>query len=151
VLDLAARVDAFVAAFNANDLDAVMGFFADDAVYRPGDGTEHRGKAAIRAAFAPQFGGAYGAMRFDEIDRLLDATARKVAIRWICRHDLSGRKGATIALPLRLFYRALMRGSRAGWHGLDVFHFDETGAIVGKFSYVSATRPRLERDLGMEL
>src|SRR5512143_3887110 len=38
-------------AFNANDLDRVMTFFSDDAVYQPGDGKTHKGKAAIHAAF----------------------------------------------------------------------------------------------------
>jgi ketosteroid isomerase-like protein len=79
--DLGARIDAFVEAFNVNDIDAVMTFFHDAAVYRPGDGKEHHGKAAIRRAFEPQFSGAYGEMRFDEIDRLLDSKSRKAAFR----------------------------------------------------------------------
>lgn len=82
--DFRARIAAFVEAFNVNDLDAVMTFFSDDAVYRPGNGQEHHGKAAIRQAFLPQFSGAYGKMRFDELDRLVDEPARKATIRWIC-------------------------------------------------------------------
>ena len=39
----------FVDGFNTNSLDEVMAFFADDAVYEPGDGRTHRGRAAIRA------------------------------------------------------------------------------------------------------
>jgi NADPH-dependent 2,4-dienoyl-CoA reductase/sulfur reductase-like enzyme len=148
-MDVAARIDAFVAAFNDNDLDAVMTYFADDAVYRPGDGTEHHGLAEIRRAFAPQFAGAFGRMRFDEIDRLVDPIARKASIRWICRHDLG--YGAGIPAPMRLFYRLLIGGTRAGWHGLDVFHFDDAGRITGKFSYVTAKRPLLERTLGAAL
>jgi ketosteroid isomerase-like protein len=146
--DLGARIDAFVEAFNVNDLDAVMTFFNDAAVYRPGDGKEHHGKAAIRRAFEPQFSGAYGKMRFDEIDRLLDSKSGKAAIRWICRHDVGGPNGRAIPLPMRLLYRLLMRGERAGWHGLDVFHFDPAGMISAKFSYVSARHPLLEPDLG---
>ncbi len=51
-------LDAWFDAWNANDLDRVMTFFAENAVYRPGDGSEHRGKAAVRRAFEPQFRGA---------------------------------------------------------------------------------------------
>lgn len=65
-------IDAFVEAFNVNDLDRVMSFFSTDAIYRPGDGSEHRGPAAIRRAFEPQFRGDFGAMSFDEYDRLID-------------------------------------------------------------------------------
>ncbi len=59
--------------------------FSDDSIYQPGDGKTHRGKAEIRAAFEPQFNGAFGAMRFDENDRLFDAEKRKRVIRWVCR------------------------------------------------------------------
>ena len=45
---------AFVDGFNTNSLDDVMSFFADDAVYEPGDGRTHRGRDAIREAFRPQ-------------------------------------------------------------------------------------------------
>jgi uncharacterized protein (TIGR02246 family) len=75
-LSIATLVDTFTAAFNRNDLDAVMTAFAEDAEYRPGDGSSHRGPAAICKAFAPQFAGAFGAMRFDPEDQLVDETAR---------------------------------------------------------------------------
>jgi hypothetical protein len=40
-------------------------------------------------------------------------------------------------------------GKRAGWYGTDIFHFDEQGQIVGKFSYANyGPRPHLRRDLG---
>ena len=41
----------FVAAFNRNDLDTVMSFFAEDAVYDEFNGARNEGKEAIRAAF----------------------------------------------------------------------------------------------------
>ena len=50
----------FTDAFNREDLDAVMAFFADDAVYDEFDGQRRVGKAAIRAAFEPQFRGDFG-------------------------------------------------------------------------------------------
>jgi uncharacterized protein (TIGR02246 family) len=148
---LRARINAFVDAFNVNNLDAVMTFFSNDAVYRPGDGKEHRGKAAIRKAFQPQFSGAYGKMRFDELDRLVDEEARKATIRWICHHDFRGAYGARVPLLMRTFYRLLMQSERGGWQGLDVFHFDAAGYIVGKFSYSEASRPLLDRKYGVPL
>jgi len=48
----------FVDGFNRNDLDSVMSFFADDAIYDEFNGKRNVGKAAIRAAFEPQFTGA---------------------------------------------------------------------------------------------
>lgn len=146
--DLRARIAAFVEAFNVNDLDAVMTFFSDDAVYRPGNGKEHRGKAAIRQAFLPQFSGAYGKMRFDELDRLVDEPARKATIRWICRHDFSGGHGAQMPRLMRACYRLLIRSGQGGWQGVDVFHFDAAGLIVAKFSYCEASRPLLARKYG---
>ena len=45
----------FLDAFNRNDLDGVMSFFTDDAVYEELHGKVNEGKHAIREAFAPQF------------------------------------------------------------------------------------------------
>lgn len=147
---VAAVLDRFHAAFNAGDLDQVMTFFAPDAVYRPGDGSEHRGPAAIRAAFAPQFAGALGAMRFDVEDRFVDEASRKACVRWICRHDLRGAAGRRAPLWLRLLVGA-RHGGRVGWYGVDVFHLDEAGRIRGKFTYAGYDRPQLRRELGVAL
>lgn len=144
------RLAAFTEAFNRCDLDAVMEAFADDAEYRPGDGKVHRGQAAIRAAFAPQFGGAFGAMRFDLEDQLVDEGTRKAALRWVCRHDLGGAHGKKVPVLLRLAVR-LRHGARVGWEGVDVFHFDEAGQITRKLTYAGYVRPRLERSLGVAL
>lgn len=149
-LSIAALLDAFTAAFNRNDLDAVMAAFAEDAEYRPGDGSTHRGRAAIRQAFAPQFAGAFGAMRFDPEDQLVDEAARKAALRWICRHDFSGAHGRKVPRLLKLALRA-RHGTRLGWHGVDVFHFDAAGKITGKYTYANYDRPKLERTLGVAL
>ena len=140
-------IDAFVEAFNRNDLDAVMHAFADDAVYLPGDGKEHRGRAAIRTALEAQFAGAYGRMHFDEHDRLEDSSARKLAIRWTCRHDIAGPRPAR--RRLRLLQRAMRPfvGTRFGWEGIDVFHFDVAGKIRGKFTYANYPVPLLRRAL----
>ncbi|MFD9698744.1 YybH family protein [Lentzea sp. NPDC059081] len=142
---LSATVDEFVEAFNDNDLDRVMGFFADDAEYEPGDGAKHRGRAAIRAEFAPQFAGRYGAMRFDVHDKLVDEQGRRAAIRWACRIDTSGPRARAVTPALRL-WGLLRYGSRMVWQGMDVFHFDADGLIVGKYSYANFKIPPMKRD-----
>lgn len=141
-------IDAFVEAFNVNDLDRVMSFFSTDAIYRPGDGSEHRGPAAIRRAFEPQFRGDFGAMSFDEHDRLIDEAGRKATIRWVCRHDLTIAKPSGLRQRLQHGVIGLVAGRRFGWEGLDVFHFDEAGCIVGKYTYANYSWPRLCRKLG---
>ena len=140
-------LDAFTAAFNRNDLDEVMTFFAADAIYRPGDGSEHRGVDAIRAAFSPQFAGRLGAMRFDVEDLLVDEASRKATSRWVCRHDVSGSYGRHMPVVQRLALR-VRYGARLGWRGVDVFHFDAGGKISGKFTYANYDRPQLRSDLG---
>lgn len=144
-------IDRFVEAFNVNDLERAMASFAEDAVYRPGDGSEHRGPAAIRAAFEPQFRNAYGAMRFDEHDRLIDEASSKAAIRWICRHDLAGARTKTLGQLLQRIVVGLIVGRRFGWEGVDIFHFNSAGLIVGKFTYANYGRPLLRKDLGIAL
>src|SRR5215510_10939208 len=62
---LADLVVKFTEAFNRDDLDGVMSFMADDAVYDEFTGAINRGAAAIRAAFVPQFRGDYGKIRFN--------------------------------------------------------------------------------------
>jgi len=144
---LAEILDSFNQAFNRNELDRVMTYFAAEAVYRPGDGSEHRGVAAIRAAFEPQFAGKLGAMRFDVEDVFVDEVSRKATSRWVCHHDLSGERGRKVPALMRLALRARY-GGRLGWRGVDVFHFDASGKIAGKFTYANYDRPQLRRELG---
>lgn len=142
-MEIGSILERFVAGFNTNSLDDVMAFFAAEAVYRPGDGKEYRGVAAIRAAFRPQFSGSFGKMTFLVDDRVVDENARKAAIRWVCRHDFD----TLVPLPKRVLWKTLF-GRKSGWYGMDVFHFDEAGKIIGKFSYANYHFPRLRRDLG---
>jgi ketosteroid isomerase-like protein len=136
-------------AFNANDLDTVMTCFSDEAIYQPGDGKTHRGKAEIRAAFEPQFNGAYGAMRFDEHDRIIDVENRKMAIRYVCRHDISDTKPRGLVMFFRGIVTRLFVGKRFGWQGVDVFHFDAAGKIKEKYSYSwFGSSPHLQPELG---
>jgi uncharacterized protein (TIGR02246 family) len=141
---IAEVIRQFVDGFNTNSLDDVMAFFAEDAVYEPGDGRTHRGHAAIREAFRPQFSNAFGTMRFVVSDQVVDEHQRKAAIRWVCQHDFAAAR----PFLQRWLFKALY-GSRAGWYGTDIFHFDEKGRIVGKFSYANyGRRPHVRRDLG---
>jgi ketosteroid isomerase-like protein len=112
----------FTEAFNRNDLDAVMAMMAEDAVYEEFTGVVSRGKAAIRAAFEPQFRGDYGTMRFEQEDLFADAATGKALIRWVCR--LETRRGP------------------AGWRGLDILHFDG-GLVKEKLTYAKARVPLL--------
>ena len=144
--DLGHTIDAFVAAFNepAPDLDRVMSFFAEDARYLPGHGPELRGRRAIRAEFAPQFAGRFGAMTFDVYDTVIDEPRHRATIRWACRLDLTGAHGRR-ALPALRWFARLRHGGRIQWHGLDVFHFDAAGQITGKFTYATFRLPLWER------
>ena len=119
---LAALVIRFTEAFNRNDLDGVMSFMADDAIYDEFTGTVNRGAAAIRAAFVPQFRGDYGKMRFDTEDLFVDTTAGKALIRWRC--TLETRRGP------------------AAWRGLDIVHV-VNGRITEKLTYAKAKVPHL--------
>jgi hypothetical protein len=136
-------------AFNANDLDIVMTCFSDDAIYQPGDGKTHKGKAEIRTAFEPQFNGAYGAMRFGEHDRIIDFENRKLTIRYVCRHDISQMKPRGLVMALLKIVAPLVYGEKFGWQGVDVFHFDAEGKIKEKYTYSwFGSRPHLQRELG---
>jgi ketosteroid isomerase-like protein len=119
---LAELVVQFTEAFNRADLDGVMSFMADDAIYDEFNGTVNRGAAAIRAAFVPQFRGDYGKMRFDAEDLFVDAEAGKVLIRWQC--SLETRRGP------------------AAWRGLDIIHVKD-GRITEKLTYAKAKVPLL--------
>ena len=120
---LEALVVRFTEAFNQNDLDGVMALMAEDAVYEEFTGTINRGRAAIRAAFVPQFRGDFGKMRFETEDLFVDATTGKALIRWVCH--LETKRGA------------------AGWRGLDILHV-EGGLVKHKLTYAKAKVPLLE-------
>jgi uncharacterized protein (TIGR02246 family) len=117
LLDLTNR---FIEAFNRNDLDAVMAFFADDGVYDEFNGRRNVGKAAVRAAFEPQFSGAYGEMKFIDEDMFADAEAGKVMASWRCTLSVKGEPTA--------------------WHGLDLMHF-KGDKLVRKLTYAKAKVP----------
>lgn len=119
--ELIRLVEAFTARFNAGDLDGLMTFFADDAVYEEVNGPVNRGKPAIRAAFAPLFSGRFGAVRFTPRDLFVDVDAAKVMASWDCHLEMDGT-------PKVL-------------EGLDLYHV-EGDRIVRKLAYCKARQPR---------
>ncbi len=114
----------FTEAFNRENIDEVMSYFADDAIYDEFNAVRHDGKDAIRAAFVPQFRGDYGKMRFHTEDMFLDVAAGKALIRWLL----------TFEEPERA----------AGWRGLDILHFAD-GKLIEKHTYAKAKTPVVDK------
>lgn len=118
-------VQEFTEAFNRDDLDGVMSHFADDAVYDEFNGHRAEGKAAVRAAFEPQFRGDFGTIRFHPDDLVLDPDAGKVMISWTCtlQRDASG----------------------VSWRGLDILHLRD-GKLTVKQTYAKAEKLLLTKN-----
>ena len=111
---------AFLDAFNRCDLDGVMAYFTDDAVYEELTGRVNHGREAIRKAFAPQFEGKFGPIQFIEDDTFIDAGSGKIMSSW----DMTIEKDG---VP------QIMRG-------LDLLHF-VGDKIVLKQTYVKTKAP----------
>lgn len=126
---LAKQALDFTEAFNRNDLDAVMSYFAEDAIYDEFHGARHEGIAAIRTAFEPQFKGVYGRIRFHDEDMFVDADSGKVLIRWLLTLEEDDRQGA--------------------YRGLDILHF-EHDRLVEKHTYCKAKIPLIRKKAGLE-
>ncbi len=107
----------FLDAFNRNDLDAVMSFFADVSFYDEFNGRRSAGKTAIRAALMPQFQGAYGEMQFLDDDIFVDAETGKVMASWRCT--------------------LMVKGEPTSWRGVDLLHFAGR-KVVQKLTYAKA-------------
>jgi ketosteroid isomerase-like protein len=114
----------FTEAFNREDIDEVMSYFAEDAVYDEFNGRRNVGRTAIRAAFVPQFRGDFGTMRFHTEDMFLDVDAGKALIRWLLTLEEAERQGA--------------------YRGLDILHFRD-GKLVEKHTYAKAEIPLIRR------
>lgn len=97
------RCVEFLDAFNRNDLDAVMAFFTDDIVYDQLNGRVAEGREAVRAAFAPQFAGEHGQMRFVEDQTFVDAAADKVMSSWDLHITRDGQTSVLQGLDLLYF------------------------------------------------
>ncbi|MCC7122676.1 MAG: nuclear transport factor 2 family protein [Gammaproteobacteria bacterium] len=114
-------VEDFTARFNAVDLDGLMHFFAEDAVYEEVNGPVNHGKAAIRKAFEPLFSGTFGTVQFIGRDLFIDPEADKVMASWDCH--------------------LVMDGQPKVLEGLDCYHF-RGDRIVRKLAYCKAKQPR---------
>lgn len=115
--ELSSLTDRFVDAFNRQDLDDVMSFFSDDAVYQDPYGKSHEGKTAISKAFDPVVNGGLGKIHFADEDRFIDEDAGKVMDSWVLHMHMGEgeEKEATMA-------------------GLDLLHFDGD-KLVRKITY----------------
>jgi ketosteroid isomerase-like protein len=119
----------FTEAFNREDIDEVMSYFAEGAVYDEFNGVRNIGRDAIRKAFEPQFAGAFGIMRFHTEDMFFDAAAGKVLIRWTLTLEEPGRQGA--------------------YRGLDILHFRPDGKLSEKHTYCKAKLPFIRKKAEM--
>ena len=110
---------SFTQAFNENNLDMVMSYFAEaGSIYDQFDGTRAEGLADIRKALVPQFRGDFGLMQFLEEEMFCDAQNMKSLIAWTC--SLKTSKGP------------------GHWRGLDILHFNKQGKILIKKTYAKA-------------
>ncbi len=116
--------ETFMSAFNDNDLDGVLSAFAEGGIYEEFNGRESKGSDAIRAAFAPQFEGAFGQMKFIDEDLMVDPVAGKVMASWRCTLEVKGQP--------------------TSWRGLDAMTFDDDGKITHKLTYAKTKAPLFE-------
>jgi ketosteroid isomerase-like protein len=122
--ELLELTNQFMDAFNENDLERMMSFFAaEGAVYDEFNGRANQGLDAIRAAFGPQFEGAFGEMKFLDEDLFIDPDAGKVMVSWRCTLEV--------------------KGNPTGWRGLDLLHW-EGDKITNKITYAKAKAPLFE-------
>jgi ketosteroid isomerase-like protein len=128
--ELARWVENFTEAFNREDIDEVMSYFTEDAVYDEFNGVRSTGKVAIRKAFEPQFAGAFGRMRFHTEDMFLDVPAGKAMIRWVLTLEEPDRQGA--------------------YRGLDILHFRPDGLLAEKHTYCKAKVPLIRKKTDMQ-
>jgi len=119
--DLKTITAAFLQAFNDNDLDAMMSYFAEDGVYEEFNGTRSQGLDAVRAAFKPQFSGGFGEMKFVDEDLMVDAETNKVMASWRCELEVNGKP--------------------THWRGLDLLTFNDDGKVALKLTYAKAKVP----------
>lgn len=123
-------ISDLVHGFATQDIDRIMGHFAEDALYydimgRGWQGTEMRGKAAIRAAFIRQFAIA-GRHTYAASNLLADET--KGFASWtLILGDPSDSKSTKYA-------------------GIDEFIFDQQGLVASKRAWLKSV-PALARNI----
>ncbi|MBO38410.1 MAG: hypothetical protein CMM75_04430 [Rhodospirillaceae bacterium] len=118
----------FTEAFNNEDLNEVMSYFGEGAIYEEFNGIRNEGLAEIRNAFKPQFSGAFGKMRFYTEDMFVDVRAGKAMIRWVLTLEEERRAGA--------------------YRGLDLLYFCDN-KLVEKHTYCKAKVPFIQNKTQM--
>ncbi|MCH2348194.1 MAG: nuclear transport factor 2 family protein [Pseudomonadales bacterium] len=123
--ELLALTDQFVDAFNRMNLDDVVSFFSEDAVYEDSAGGRHVGHVAIRTAFEPLVGGSRGRIRFDGEDVFAEVETGKVLASWRLNLDKDGDVSVI--------------------RGIDVLEF-QGNKLAKKLAYMKVDKPHLEAD-----
>jgi ketosteroid isomerase-like protein len=118
-MDIRATLLELCSAFNAHDLDRIMGFFADDCVLemprgRDPWGSRFEGKDAVRAALATRFAGLPD-VHYGEEEHFVDEAAQTGMSKWL----LTG---------------TTPQGDRRNVRGCDFYSF-RNGKVVRKDSY----------------
>jgi uncharacterized protein (TIGR03086 family) len=114
VLDPLPAVDRFAAAFDAQNVDAVMAAMTEDCIFEstsPPDGVRYEGSAQVRGAWTDFFRASAGA-QFTTEDRF--GCADRVVVHW--RYDWSGDEPGHV-------------------RGVDIFRV-RSGLVAEKVSYV---------------
>jgi ketosteroid isomerase-like protein len=91
-----AAVDRFNAAFDRQDLDAVMAAMTSDCVFEstsPPDGEQHAGQAAVRTPWATFFADSPDAV-FETEDSF--ACGDRTPVRWLFRWDSGHVRGVDV-------------------------------------------------------
>ena len=120
---LIALTNDFVDAFNRMNLDDVVAFFAEDAIYEDSTGGRHVGQEAIRSAFEPLVGGSRGKIRFDGEDVFVESDSGKVLASWRLNIDKDGEVSVI--------------------RGIAVLEFEED-KLKKKMAYMKVDKPHLE-------
>ena len=123
--ELLSLTDQFVDAFNRMNLDDVVSFFSEDAVYEDSAGRRHVGHKAIRIAFEPLVGGSRGRIRFDGEDVFAEVETGKVLASWRLSLDKDGDVSVI--------------------RGIDVLEF-QGNKLAKKLAYMKVDKPHLETD-----
>ncbi len=118
-MDIRSTLQALCEAFNAHDLDRIMGFFADDCVLEMPRGSKpwgsrFEGKPEVRAALATRFEGLPD-VHYGNDEHFVDQAAGTGMSKW----TLTGTTRA---------------GTRTKVHGCDFYTFRD-GKVIRKDSY----------------
>ena len=111
-------LDKWNEAWDAHDLEGVMGLFHDDILFENWTGGRAEGKEALRKAWTPWFE-SHGGFRFTPEDTFIDEDEQKVLYRWQLDWP-SFEKG--------------FDGKPETRRGVDVIHFQD-GKIIQKLTY----------------